>query len=270
MYEVNVSDDFGICQFGNYALFNPKNISSLSKKIIDISKPFTEWLPLLKEIKNMYIVSCFQKSDEISNAIELIRLCRNNHTFITVITPKASLRDQLAVNQIKNETDIFLILENEYWEDEKIVDPVSYAISFLVEAFDEVIISKDHVPWYDGPLYAFSKSGTAQIITFKVLKSEYEKENYEIADEIIEKLSGKRLALLNIKSGDDVRVWPKAVITKAVKRASGNMLYASWCSLFGQSIGKKTWVSAIVSDLDNEDNSYSNPKNRTFFQGGHL
>lgn len=49
----------------------------------------------------MYIVSCFQKSDEITNAIELIRLCRNNHTFITVITLKASLRGQLAVNQIK-------------------------------------------------------------------------------------------------------------------------------------------------------------------------
>lgn len=61
MYEVNVSDDFGICQFGNYALFNPENISSLSKKIIDISKPFTKLLPVLKEIKTCILSLVFKR-----------------------------------------------------------------------------------------------------------------------------------------------------------------------------------------------------------------
>ena len=268
MYHTETSNTFGICQIGEWSTFNHYNIDSISKIIIDISRPIPTWIKTLQDIRNIFIVSQFVSQEDINSAIDLIRLCRNNFTFITVITSVLNdARNDLF--DLKNYADIFLLVEPEYFENEKINDTMSYAIDFLAESFDEVIDTEDFEPWYDCPFYAFSQSGSAKLVVFKLLKADYEKgDEFQLLAEIMKQLSDKRLAFLHIKSGDDSRIWPKEAITKAVKKASGKMIYAGWRSSYNQEIGKKTWVTAEVSYMDNPQNSFTGRKNRTVFQGG--
>ena len=88
MYHTRSDNSFGICQLGKWENFDHNHIDSLSKEIIDLSEPFPVWLSTLKEIHNLFIVSTFSDPCEISNALDLVRICRNYIIFITVITPK--------------------------------------------------------------------------------------------------------------------------------------------------------------------------------------
>lgn len=269
MYYTEASNPFGICKIGEWASFKQNNIDSPSKKTINLSEPFFSWIAELQEIRNMFIVSTFSHQKDIDAAVDFIKLCRNHFIFITVITHVSNYnRDDLI--ELKDRADIFLLLEDEYFEDEAIIDPISYAIDFLAESFDEVIDTDDFEPWYDGPFYAFSQSGSARLVLFKLLKADYENEvPFQLSVEIGKQICGKRLAFLHIKSGDDNRIWPNNAITNAVKKASGRMIYAGWRSTCKQEIGKKTWVTALVSDMDNPKNSFTGSKDRTVFQGGH-
>lgn len=268
MYHTRTDNSFGICQLGKWESFDHNNIDSLSKEIIDLSQPFPMWMSTLKEIHNLFIVSMFSTSDQIANALDIIRICRNSLIFITVITPKENqVRSDLA--EIKKATDIFLCLEQEYYEDEKIVDPVSYAIDFMANSFDEYIDEIDFKPWYEGQFYAFSQSGSAQLVVFDLMKDEYEKKDaFKLPDEVVRQITGKKLAFLYIKSGSDSRLWPNEFITTTFKKTSGSMIYAGWCGVSGLRLGKKSWITAIVSDMDNPNNSFCNSKNKTVFQGG--
>lgn len=268
MYHTRTDNSFGICQLGKWESFDHNNIDSLSKEIIDLSQPFPMWMSTLKEIHNLFIVSMFSTSDQIANALDLIRICRNSLIFITVITSKENqVRSDLA--EIKNATDIFLCLEQEYYEDEKIVDPVSYAIDFMANSFDEYIDEIDFKPWYEGQFYAFSQSGSAQLVVFDLMKDEYEKKDaFKLPDEVVRQITEKKLAFLYIKSGSDSRLWPNEFITTTFKKASGSMIYAGWHGISGLPLGKKSWITAIVSDMDNPNNSFCNSKNKTVFQGG--
>lgn len=93
-------------------------------------------------------------------------------------------------------------------------------------------------------------------------------DNFQLPEAAAQSVLGKRLAFLYIKSGDDNRIWPKQLITDTLKKASENMLFASWCSRGDANIGKMTWVTAIVSNMDSPNNSYGSGKNKTAFQGG--
>lgn len=268
MFYTQTDNAFGICQLGEWDAFNHSNVNSYNKRIIDFSKPFPLWLPTLQELSNLFIVSKFTNPEDITNALDLIKLCRNNLVFITVITPSIN-KTRTDLVELKKSTDIFLRVENQYYESEVFIDPVSYAIDFLAHAFDEYIDKRDFKPWYDGPFYAFSNSGSAELIIFKLFKSDYDKnDNFQLPEAAARNVHGKRLAFLHIKSGDDDRIWPKQLITDTLKKASGNMLFASWCSRGDSSIGKMTWVTAIVSEMDNPNNSYGSSKNKTAFQGG--
>ena len=268
MFHTQTDNVFGICQLGEWDTFNHNNVESYNKRIIDFSKPFPLWLPVLQELSNLFIVSKFTAPEDITNALDLIRLCRNHLVFITVLTPSIS-KTRKDLVEIKTNSDILLSVENQYCENEVFTDPVSYAIDFLAHAFDEYIDKRDFKPWYDSPLYAFSQSGSAELVVFKLLKSDYDKnDNFQLPEAAAQSVLGKRLAFLYIKSGDDNRIWPKQLTTDTLKKASGNMLFASWCSRGDVSIGKMTWVTAIVSDMDNPNNSYGSCKNKTAFQDG--
>ena len=267
MYHTRTDNSFGICQLGEWESFNHNNIDSLSKEIIDLSQPFPMWMSTLKEIHNLFIISMFSAPDQIANALDLIRICRNSLIFITVITPKENQgRSDLA--EITNATDIFLFLENEYYEEEKIVDPVSYAIDFMATSFDEYVDEINFKPWYEGQFYAFSQSGSARLVVFDLMKSDYEKKDtFQMSDDVVRQITGKRLAFLYIKSGSDSRLWPNEFITTTFKMASGSIIYAGWHGISGLPLGKKSWITAIVSDMDNPNNSFGNGKNKTIFQG---
>ena len=88
----------------------------------------------LKEIHNLFIVSKFSDPEEIANALDLVRICRNYIIFITVITPREN-QSRTDLFELKNSVDVFLCLENEYYEEEKITDPVSYAVDFMAHSY---------------------------------------------------------------------------------------------------------------------------------------
>lgn len=267
MYHTRTDNSFGICQLGKWESFDHNNIDSLSKEIIDLSQPFPMWMSTLKEIHNLFIVSMFSTSDQIANALDIIRICRNSLIFITVITPKENqVRSDLA--EIKK-PQIYFYVWNKNIMKMRIVDPVSYAIDFMANSFDEYIDEIDFKPWYEGQFYAFSQSGSAQLVVFDLMKDEYEKKDaFKLPDEVVRQITGKKLAFLYIKSGSDSRLWPNEFITTTFKKTSGSMIYAGWCGVSGLRLGKKSWITAIVSDMDNPNNSFCNSKNKTVFQGG--
>ena len=268
MYNTRCDNAFGICQLGQWEDFNHNHINSLSKEIIDLSMPFHTWMPALGEIRNLFIISKFSTQDEITNALDLVRLCRNHIIFITVITPQEN-KFRTDLTDLKNAADIFLCLENEYYEEEKVTDPVSYAIDFMAHCFDEYIDDINFKPWAEGPFYAFSQSGGAKLIVSSLMKDDYDRNDmFQLPTEIVQQVIGTRLAFLYIKSGSDSRIWPKHLITNSLKKTSENMIYAGWCSVSGLNTGKKTWITAILSDMDNPNNSFGHGQSKTFFQGG--
>ena len=92
------------------------------------------------------------------------------------------------------------------------------------------------------------------------------KEELKLSESVAGQVRGKRIGYLLIKSGDDHRAWRIGRIRDALVEASGNMLFAGACGIGDANIGKMTWVTAIVSDMDNPNNSYGDSKNKTAFQ----
>jgi len=96
MFHTQTDNVFGICQLGEWDTFNHNNVESYNKRIIDFSKPFPLWLPVLQELSNLFIVSKFTAPEDITNALDLIKLCRNHLVFM----PTCVMTSYNAVNGI--------------------------------------------------------------------------------------------------------------------------------------------------------------------------
>lgn len=267
MYEMVSENKFGICVLEEWKEFEHDHILSYGKEMFDFRAPVLTWLPRLNEVVHMFIVSRFLSPQSIADAFDIIKLCRNNSVFITIITPTNN-KDHNDLKELKLKTDIFLYVEDNYYENKTITDPVSYAIYTVVMSFDEYI-DKENVKFQcESPYYAFSQSGSAELVVFRLFKNDYDKiDNFELSESVAGQVRGKRIGYLLIKSGDDFRAWRIGRIKDAFIKASGSMLYASACGIGDTSIGKMTWVTAIVSDMDNPNNSYGSSQNKTAFQG---
>lgn len=257
--------EYGICQLGQYPGFDPQHIDTTGKNIIDISAPPLELIQSISSLYMIFIVSNFNNPNEIVYAQELIKICRNHSIFISAITEsKNAKREDLLV--LKNEVDVFLTLDAEPFLDDSHFDSVAYAIRFLADAFDEELYEFEDNPFYDGSVYAFSKSGQAKLFTFELHKADYNQRQLQLMDSVVAKISGKRLAFVYFKSGEDSRSWPCAYITNVIKATAGSMLYATCHGRFSDSFGKRTFITVLLSDLDNPNNSYGNGKDKTIFQ----
>ena len=266
MYEMVLENKFGICVLEEWKEFKHDHIMNYGKEMFDFQAPVLTWLPRLNEVVHMFIVSRFLSSQSIDNALDIIKLCRNNSVFVTIITPTNN-KDRNDLKELKLKTDIFLYVEDEYYENETITDPVSYAIFTVVMSFDEYI-DKDNIRFQgENPYYAFSQSGSAKLVVFRLYKNDYDKkEKFKLSQDVAGQVYGKRIGYLLIRSGDDHRAWRLARIRDALVEAAGNMLFAGACGIGDRNIGKMTWVTAIVSDMDNPNNSYGDSKNKTVFQ----
>lgn len=266
MFYIQTVNVFGICQLGEWDTFDHNNVESDNKRIIDFSKPFPLWLPVLQELSNLFIVSKFTVPEDITVALDLIKLCRNSLVFITVITPSiCKTRNDLV--ELKNSVDIFLGVEDIYCEKEVFTDPASYAVDFMAQAFDKYVDKQDFKPCYDDQFYAFSQSGCAKLISFQLPKNSYKR--YDIChlpEEVIKQVNGKYLAYFNIKYSKDCKSWLLGLMIDALKEASGNMYFASGCTTPDRRMGSTIWVTAIISDMDNPNNSYGSSLNKTAFQ----
>lgn len=171
----------GFCQIGTFNNFNFNTICFENMIPIDISEPITQWFPLLKDIVIMYIVVDFKKEKDIVQVMDLVKLCRNNNCFIIMMTPKESNEKKEELQYIKNSVDVFILLEDKYIEEGEIYEPTEYAFYLCSEIFSEMV-DEEYEVWYEGPFYNFSKSGTANIVTFSIKKSEYEDGTYTVPD----------------------------------------------------------------------------------------
>lgn len=266
MYEMVTENKFGICILGEWKEFKHDHIVSYGKELLDFEAPSLMWLPKLNEVVHMFIVSRFLSPQSIADAFDIIKLCRNNLVFVTIITPTYNkCRNDL--EELKLKADIFLYVDDAYYENETITDPVSFAIYTVVMCFDEYIDKGNIRFQYESPFYAFSQSGSAELVVFRLFKNDYDKKDkFQLSEEVAVQIHGKRIGYLLIKSGDNNRAWRIGKIRDALKEASGRMLFASACSVGDADIGKMTWVTALVSDMDNPNNSYGNSKNKTAFQ----
>ena len=133
---------------------------------------------------------------------------------------------------------------------------------------DDEYIDKDNIRFQgENPYYAFSQSGSAELVVFRLFKNDYDKKDkFELSESVAGQVRGKRIGNLLIKSGDDHRAWRIGRIRDALTEASGSMLFTGACGIGDTDIGKMTWVTAIVSDMDNPNNSYGSSKNKTSFQ----
>lgn len=265
MHRFLLSCEFGICQLGQYPKFDPQHIDPARKNIIDTSKPIFELVQDIADLNMIFIVSLFCDVEEIACALDLIKICRNNSVFITVITASKNAQRADLFN-LKNEVDIFLTLEDDPFPDDLQSDSVAYAIDILSESFDKELYMFECEPFYDGSIYAFSKSGRAELFTFELHKVDYEQRQLQLKDEVIARITGKRLAFVHFKSGEDSRLWPVIYITNVIKATAGDMIYTTWHGGFNDSIGKRAFVTVLLSYLDNPNNSYGNGKNKTAFQ----
>ncbi len=262
MFYTYVENDFGICQFGKWDAFDSNNIISDSKQMIDFTLPFPRWISILSSLSKVFIVSQFTSQEDIVNALDFIKVCRNTAIFISVITPvKNKLRSDLT--EVKMSSDIFLYVEDKYFENQTYIDPVSYAIHTLANSFDESIEGK---PQYGDVTYAFLRSGSAELITFYVSALDFNKsDTFQFSEEISAKVYGKRLGYLFIKSSETNKSWRLGLMVDALRRASMGMLFASACSIFEPLPQKGAWVTAIVSELDNPNNSFTASVNITAY-----
>lgn len=257
--------EFGICQLGQCPEFDPIHVDSARKNIIDISKPVLELIQDIADLNMMFIVSQFCNVEEISHALELVKICRNYPVFISVIAASGNTQRTDLLN-LKDEVDIFLTLDENPFPDDSQLDSVAYAIDFLAESFDMELYEFESEPFYSGSVYAFSKSGNAELLTFELHKADYNQGQLQLKDEVVARISGKRLAFVHFKSGEDSRMWPTNYITNIIKATAGNMIYTTWRGSFDEAIGKRAFVTVLLSNLDNPNNSYGNGKNKTVFQ----
>lgn len=265
MHRLFLNCEFGIFQLGQYPAFDPQHIDSASKNIIDTSKPVLELIQDIAALNMIFIVSLFCDVEEIFHALELVKICRNNSVFISVITSSTNAQRADLLN-LKNEVDIFLTLDDNSFPDDSQSDSVAYAIDFLTESFDEELYEFEDEPFYDGSVYAFSKSGSAELFTFELHKADYEHCQLQLKDEVVARISGKRLAFVHFKSGEDSRCWPNGYITNVIKATARSMIYITWRGEFNDAIGKRAFVTVLLSSLDNPNNSYGSGKGKTVFQ----
>ena len=263
MSRIIPSSEFGVCQFGEYPNFDPHHIDSRRQKIIDTSKPILELIKDIAGLNMIFIVSLFRDDEEIIQTLELIKICRNNSVFIAIITANQNAQRADLLN-LKEEADIFLTLDDNPFPDDLQSDSVTYAIDLLTDSFDDELSEFEYEPFYNGSLYAFSKSGRAELFTFEVYRADYAQRQMKLKDDVIERITGKRLAIVHFKSGEDSRLWPIFYITDVIKEAAGSMIYATWRG--SGSIKKRSFVTILLSDLDNPNNSYGNGKDKTIFQ----
>lgn len=181
MHKRLLSCEFGICQLGQYPEFDPQHIDYVRKNIIDTSKPILELIQDIADLNMIFIVSQFCDIEEIKHALELVRICRNNSVFISVITTNRNAQCAHLLN-LKDEVDIFLTLDDNPFPDDLQLDSVSYAIGFLTESFDEELYEFESEPFYGGSVYAFSKSGSAELFTFELHKSDYNQRQLQLKD----------------------------------------------------------------------------------------
>lgn len=265
MHRFLLNCEFGICQLGQYPKFDPQHIDFEIKNIIDTSKPVLELIQDIAGLNMIFIVSIFCDVEEIAHALELVKICRNNSVFISVITTSKNAQRADLLN-LKDEVDIFLTLDDNPFLDDSRLDSVAYAIGFLAESFDEELYEFEDEPFYDGSVYDFSKSGSAELLTFELHKADYNQRQLQLKDEVVARISGKRLAFVCFKSDEDSRIWSIDYITNVIKTTAGSMVYTTWRGGFSNSIGKRTFVTVLLSNLDNPNNSYGNGKNKTVFQ----
>lgn len=256
---------FGICQLGQCPKFDSIHVNSAGKNIIDISKPVLELIQDIAALDMMFIVSQFCNVEEISHALELAKICRNYPVFISVITVSENIQRTDLLN-LKDEVDIFLTLDGNSFTDDLPLDSVAHAIDFLVESFDEELYEFKSEPSFDGSVYAFSKSGNAELLTFELHKADYHQRQLQLKDEVVARILGKQLAYVHFESGEDSRIWPSDYITNIIKATAGNMIFTTWRGGFDEAIGKRALVTVLLSNLDNPNNSYGNGKNKTAFQ----
>lgn len=182
MHKSLLNCEFGICQLGLYSEFNPQHIKSAGINLIDISKPALELIQDVSKLNMIFIVSCFCNDKEIAHALELVKICRNNSVFISVITVnKNAQRTDLL--DLKNGVDIFLALDSSPLPDDSQLDSVAYAIDFLAKSFDEELYEFEDRPIYDGAVYAFAKSGGAELFTFELHKADYNQRQLQLEDQ---------------------------------------------------------------------------------------
>lgn len=265
MHRFLLNCEFGICQLGQYPEFDPQHIDSARKDFIDTSKPVLELIQDIANLNMIFIVSLFCDSEEIAHALELVQICRKNSVFVSVITTSRNAQRADLLN-LKDEVDIFLTLDDNPFLDDSQLDSVAYAIDFLAESFDGELYEFESEPFYNGSVYAFSKSGSAELLTFELHRADYNQRQLQLKDEIVARISGKRLAFVCFKSDEDSRIWPIDYITNVIKTTAGNMMYTAWRGSFSNSIGTSAFVTVLLSNLDNPNNSYGNGKNKTAFQ----
>lgn len=265
MHRCVLNCEFGICQLGEYPGFDHHHIDPYRKNIIDTSKPILDLIQDIANLKMMFIISHFRGSEEMAHALELVKICRNHSVFTSVITSSQNIQ-RATLSTLKDEVDIFLYLNDSPFPDDLLFDSVAYAIDFLTESFDEELYEFEFEPSYDGSIYAFSKSGRANLFTFELHKEDYAQRQLQLKEDVKKRISGKRLAFIHFKSGEDDRIWPKDYITDVIKSTAGSMIYATWHGSFSDSIGKKAFVTVLLSDLDNPNNSYGSGKDKTIFQ----
>ena len=268
MLDINTDVNFGICQIGEWNSFCSGHIVSSSMEIFDFSLPFSEILGLLEDIQTLFIVSRFTNAEDITNASVIIDICRNYPVFLIVITPSKN-RTNLDLDGIRNKVDIFLNLEDKYFEDVPIDDPVAYAIDFLASAFDILIDKDDLNSWRGSPLYAFSQSGDAELVVFDLPDVDGINPNgFQLPENLLNRVVDKRLAYLRFRSRKSFNIWAREKVVDSIKEASGKMLYTNWHAEWAQRFNLKPWVAAILSEMNNPNNSYTRGTHKTFFQQG--
>ena len=112
MYEMVSENMFGICVLEEWKEFKHDHIMIYGKEMFDFQTPVLTWLTRLNEVVHMFIVSRFLSPQSIANAFDIIKLCRNNSVFVTIITP-INNKDRNDLKELKFKTDIFLYVEDE-------------------------------------------------------------------------------------------------------------------------------------------------------------
>ena len=175
----------------------------------------------------------------------------------------------LDLDGIRDKVDIFLNLEDKYYEDKQIDDPVAYAIDFLAGAFDIIVDKDDLSTWFNSPLYAFSQSGDAELVVFDLPNVDSINQNgFQLPENLLKCVADKRLAYLRFKSRKSIDILAREKVANSIKTASGKMLYTSWRATWAQNFSPKPWVTAILSDMNNPNNSFTRGNHKTFFQRG--
>ena len=102
------------------------------------------------------------------------------------------------------------------------------------------------------------------MIVFQLSEADYtKKNNLQLPSDVVRQVTGKCLAFVRIKTGSNI-IQVDGLIKKAFKEASGKMLYIECCFFGGIKNNNQMRITAIVSDMDNPNNSFSGGKTKRF------